>query len=299
MDRPKVLVAGGTGYLGKYVIQALHRAGYPVRALARSEARLADVRSQCAEVFVGEATRPEMLAGLCDGVGVVVSSLGKHDFLRRPTVWDVDHRANMNILARAEEAGVGHFVFVSVVQGDRLAALGVDIALARESAVDALKSSGIPWTVLRPTGFFNDMEQAFEMARGGTGWVIGDGGMAMNPIHGADLADEVVRVVSDPSTRGKEISQGGPDVFTTRQSFELAFEVLGKPPRIRSVPSWVVRAAVPLVRLYNPMIAGVMHSLCHMRKLDVRAPAVGTHHLRDFFVELARKGPSTAGGGAA
>ena len=102
----KVLVAGSTGYLGRHVVRALHASGYPVRALVRSEARLGDVRPLCSEVFVGEATRPETLRGVIRDARVVFSSLGKHDFKRKPTTWEVDRDANLNLVRAAKEAGV-------------------------------------------------------------------------------------------------------------------------------------------------------------------------------------------------
>lgn len=114
----RVLVCSATGYLGRHVVQAAKAEGYRVRALVREEARLGDARGACDEVFVGEATRAETLRGLCDGVDLVISSLGNRTLHRRPTVWEVDYGANRNILARAEEARVGRFVFVSVLRGE-------------------------------------------------------------------------------------------------------------------------------------------------------------------------------------
>jgi len=79
-----VLVAGATGYLGRFVVQEFKRRGYWVRALARKPERLAEpgpflapaVRDQIDDLFVGQVTQPETLAGLCDGIDVVFSSVG-------------------------------------------------------------------------------------------------------------------------------------------------------------------------------------------------------------------------------
>jgi NAD(P)-dependent dehydrogenase (short-subunit alcohol dehydrogenase family) len=85
----RVLVCGATGYLGRHVVQAAKAEGYRVRALVREEARLGDAGAACDEVFVGEATRAETLRGLCDGVDLVISSLGNRTLHRRPTVWEL------------------------------------------------------------------------------------------------------------------------------------------------------------------------------------------------------------------
>jgi uncharacterized protein YbjT (DUF2867 family) len=290
-ERTKVVVAGATGYLGGHVVRALHAAGYAVRALARSEARLAPVHAACDEVFVGEATRAETLDGLMDGgVRVVFSSIGKHDFARRPTPREVDRDANMNLVRAAERAGVEHFVFVSVLHGERLRDEGLVIASAREAVVDALAGSKLAWTILRPSGFFNDMQDFFRMAQKGTGWLVGDGSFRMNPVHGADLAAEVVRCIGDRSARGKAFDVGGPDVLTYREILELAFAALGRAPRFRSLPAWTLSSLAAVVGIVNPTVADLMRSVRFLAELGGVAPPHGTHHLADFFRELAAAG---------
>ncbi len=115
-DRKRIVIAGATGYLGRYLVKSAHARGYRVRALVRSETRLGDARPLCDEVFVGEATKPSTLTDLCQGVDFVVSSLGNRTLARKPDCFEVDFQGNMNILARAREADVSHFVFVSVLR---------------------------------------------------------------------------------------------------------------------------------------------------------------------------------------
>src|SRR5262245_33007818 len=71
-----VLVAGATGYLGRFVAREFKRRGAWVRVLARNPDRLNTpgpflepaVAGLVDDVFVGEVTRPETLRGLCDGI---------------------------------------------------------------------------------------------------------------------------------------------------------------------------------------------------------------------------------------
>ena len=78
------MVAGLTGYLGRYVVQEFKRQGHWIRALARNPERLAEpgpflapaVREYIDDLFVGEVTKPQTPAGLCDGIEVVFSSVG-------------------------------------------------------------------------------------------------------------------------------------------------------------------------------------------------------------------------------
>ena len=80
----KVLIAGATGYLGRFIVQEFKNRGYWVRALARNPKKLEKngpflepaVRDQVDEVFVGEVTKLETLNGVCDGIDIIFSSIG-------------------------------------------------------------------------------------------------------------------------------------------------------------------------------------------------------------------------------
>lgn len=284
----RILVAGATGYLGRYVVRALARRGWRVRALVRDEARLGPARADCDEVFVGEATRPETLAGLCDGCDAAFSSLGVRS-IRGPTFWDVDWKANLHLVERAREAGVGHFVFVSVVHGAEMRRRVPQVE-ARERVVDALRAGGPAHTIIRPTGFFNDMAEVFEMARRGTVWVIGDGACPVNPIHGADLAEFIAAALDDPARRGRELPVGGPDILTMREIAELAFRALDRPARIRRVPAGVLRATAAVASPFVPNFASLLRLFAATAESDGVGEPTGTHHLADFFRALREPG---------
>ncbi|NIQ40022.1 MAG: NAD(P)H-binding protein [Proteobacteria bacterium] len=286
-----MLVAGATGYLGRHVVTALHRNGFKVRALARDPEKLGDAKNLCDDVFVAKATENTTLDGLCDGVDVVFSSIGLRSFAPRPSFWEVDYQANMNILLRATSASVRHFIFISALNADLIRGQ-VAAADARERVVDALVGSGLTWTVLRPTGFFNDMEELFKMARRGTFYVIGDGTALINPIHGADVADQVVRCIRDHRIQNQAIGIGGPDVFTTRQIGELAFEALGRPPKIRSIPPWLLGGVSLVLSPFNPNAATLLRAMQVLSDMDMTGTPCGRHRLRDFFFELAASQPS-------
>ncbi|MFQ5634897.1 MAG: NAD(P)H-binding protein [Gammaproteobacteria bacterium] len=158
----RALVAGAMGYIGGGVAHALHSAGISVRALTRDARRFTPACSGD-EIFVGEATQPESLRGACDGAEVVFSSIGIRNLGRRPSIWDVDYQGNIDLLEEAKRAGVRHFIFVSVIHGLSIARTS-SIAKARENVARAIIDSGIPYTIYRPTGFFNDMAEFLHAA---------------------------------------------------------------------------------------------------------------------------------------
>jgi uncharacterized protein YbjT (DUF2867 family) len=239
----------------------------------------------CDEVFVGEATKLETLDGLCDGAAFVVSSLGNRTVAAKPSCFEVDFQGNMNILSQAREAGISQFVFVSVLHGTEARSRVPQIE-ARERVVDALRSGTLPWTVIRASGFFNDMAEIFAMAKRGRVWIPG-GGAHFNPIHGADLAELCLDAVDNSDAQGREIPAGGPEVMTMREVGELAFDVLGIPPRISTIPQWVLTAAGTVIRPFNINLASLILMMASLAAGDAWCDAYGDHRLRDFFRELA------------
>ena len=284
-DRKRIVIAGATDYLGRCLVKSAHSRGYHVRALVRSETRLGDARPMCDEVFIGEATKPSTLAGLCDGADFVVSSLGNRTLARKPDCFEVDFQGNMNILARAREADVSQFVFVSVPRGAENHGRVPQIE-ARERVVDALRAGSPPWTVIRPTGFFNDMAEILAMAKRGRVWIPG-GSARSNLIHGADLAEVCLDAVGSSDAHGREIPAGGPDALTMREVGELAFEALATPPRISEIPPWLFTTAGTALRPFNINLASLILMISAPEACDSRCDVYGTHRLRDFFGEVA------------
>jgi uncharacterized protein YbjT (DUF2867 family) len=285
-----VLVAGATGYLGRFVVQEFKRRGYWVRALTRSAERLAEpgpflapaVRDQIDDLFVGQVTRPETLAGLCDGIDVVFSSVGLTRQKDKLTFHDVDYQGNKNILDRALQASSRKFIYVSVYNARFMEHLA--IVKAHEDFVRTLHASDLPHTIIRPTGYFSDIGEYFEMAKSGRAYLIGDGKRHLNPIHGADLA----RVCADAVTgREAEVPAGGPVVYSQSEIAELAFSVLERPCKITRIPVWMADAAVKAMRVFDRHAADLLDFFVTAGRHENVAPRFGTHMLDDYFRQLS------------
>jgi uncharacterized protein YbjT (DUF2867 family) len=286
----KVLVAGSTGYLGRFVVRESKRRGHWVRALARNPERLAEpgpflapaVRDQIDDLFVGQVTEPETLAGLCDGIDVVFSSVGLTRQKDGLTFHDVDYQGNKNILDRALEASVAKVLYVSVYNAQLMEHLA--IVKAHEDFVRALRASGLPHTILRPTGYFSDIGEYFQMAKSGRAYLIGDGKKRLNPIHGADLANVCAEALTGSDA---EVPAGGPVVYSQNEIAELAFSILGKPPRITHIPAGLASAAIGAMRLLDRHSADLFDFFATAGQYENVAPRFGTHTLDDYFRELS------------
>src|SRR6056297_422501 len=190
----KILVAGASGYLGKFILEELDSWGIPAIALVRTPEKLKDLKHRNMKIEQAEVTRPETLSGVCKDVETVISTVGITHPKDGLTYIDIDYRANLNLLKEAERTGVRKFIYVSVIDGDKLRHL--KIIEAKERFVDALKASGLEYTVIRPNGFFSDLRDLLYMAKKGRVVLFGNGELKLNPIHGADLAEVCVRAIA-------------------------------------------------------------------------------------------------------
>ncbi len=280
----KILVAGSTGYLGQFVVKALKAKGYWVRALGRSEARLEPIKRYADEVVVGEVTNPESLTGICDGIDIVFSSVGITRQKDGLTYRDVDYQANRNLLTAAEVSGVSRFVYVHVLNADKME--HVAAVRAKQAFVDDLKRSAIDHLVICPTGFFSDMEEFLSMARKGHVYLFGDGTNRINPVHGADLADVCV---AELEGQKQHLDIGGPEILTYREIAELAFDALNKPHKISCVPRKMVAVMVGLMRWLTPVkVYGPVQFMANVMTMDVVGEPCGNRRLADHFRGLTK-----------
>jgi uncharacterized protein YbjT (DUF2867 family) len=275
----RILIAGATGYLGRYLVKVFSEHGYQVRALARDPKKLDELRNHIDEIFEGEVTKPETLEGVCGGIDVVISSIGITRQKDNLTYMDVDYRGNKNLLDLAVENKVAKFIYVSVLNTHLMKEL--KIIQAKERFVDDLKESGLAYTIIRPTGFFSDMLEFFDMAKKGRIYLFGSGENKINPIHGNDLAEVCVSVIDQNE---KEIDVGGPTVYTYREIAELAFSVLNKAAKISTLPIWIKNLTLFLMKTFtSSKTYGPLEFLMTALTIDGIGTSYGKEELKEFF----------------
>ncbi len=281
IDKKRVLVAGATGYLGGFVAREFKLRGHYVRVLARSPKKLDHMKDEIDEIVKGEITEPMSIRDICEGIDVVFSSIGITRQKDNLTFKDVDYQGNKNLLEVAKKAGVKKFIYVSVFNGPNLPHLS--IVKAHEDFVDELKASGMDYAVIRPTGYFSDMEEFFNMAKKGRVYLFGPGNNRMNPIHGADLA----KICADAMEgKNQEIDIGGPEVLTYRKIAELSLEIQGKPIKISSLPVWMMNLIIGTTKLFNRHQGELLAFQTTVMTSDVVAPTTGNHTLKEHYSTL-------------
>jgi uncharacterized protein YbjT (DUF2867 family) len=281
MNTKNVLVAGATGYVGKFITQELIESGYNTKTLVRNKEKI-KIKAPNIEIVEAQVTKPETLTDICKGVDVVISSVGITRQKDGLTYMDVDYQANANLIDEAKRCGVKKFIYISVLNGDKLRHL--KICDAKEKLGDYLKSSGMDYCIIRPNGFFSDMGDFLKMAKGGKVYLFGDG--KLNPIHGRDLAKEIVKAIGQQE---KEINIGGPDLLSQNEIAELALKAYGKTAKIVHLPDWIRKLALWSIRTFtSSKTYGPIEFFMTTMVMDMEAPQFGREKLEDFFNQEAK-----------
>lgn len=264
----RVLLAGATGYIGRFVARELVTRGYAVTAVVRESnaepgARRSDTLARMlpgCELCVAPVTDPSRLSGALEGraFDAVISCIASRNGAPRDA-WQVDCEGNKNLLDVGRRQGASHFVLLSAicVQRPRLAFQQAKLAFEA-----TLQASGMDYSIVRPTAFFKSLAGQVERVLAGRPYLVfGDGRLtACKPIGEADLAGFLVDCLEDPDRRNRILPVGGPGpAITPREQGELLCRLAGKPVRIRSVTPKLFDAALavlgPLSRLAPPLEA--------------------------------------------
>jgi uncharacterized protein YbjT (DUF2867 family) len=255
----RVLVVGATGQLGGVIARKLLASGIPVRALGRNREKLEALRASGAEIAAVDLKDLSKLTEACRGIDQIVATannfMGKGD--TSPT--RVDLSGYQNLCAAARNAGVKRLVYVSYRGVDQFAA--VDYFRIKWYIEDAIRRSGVPYVMLRPTAFMdiwvNDV-LAPGIRKSGVTTIFGDGTAVANYIAVEDVAQFAVSILGRAEIVNEAIEIGGPSNLSQNDLATLVERHLKSPGKRRHVPVVALKILPPVVRLFSEVTARLM-----------------------------------------
>jgi NADH dehydrogenase len=248
----RITIVGGTGFVGLHTSRALVAAGHEVRLVARGQrrpARLEGVAFHRADVVSGEG-----LAEALAGCGVVVHLAAVIRQRGRQTFDRVNRQGAENVAAAARQAGVGHVIHQSALGADPDPAYAY--LCSKWQGEQAMRGSGIPWDVLRPSLLFGIGDGFFTQLVRLIRWnpvtpVPGDGRAMFQPLAITDLARIVVQCVEEgPQRRVAEI--GGPEWMSLEEIIDVIKAEMGV--KLRPNVHVPVPAILPAAILFDKLL---------------------------------------------
>ena len=186
-----ILVTGATGNIGSAVVPALLDRGAPVRVLVRDAAKAQTAFGDRVEIIEGDLADVASVKASLDGAEKV--------FLNTPSL-DGFVDLQRPLIDAAAQAGIAHLVRISVMGAD----LTSPISYARgHAALDAhLASTALPWTVLAPSGYFQNLLSSAETIKQGALYgSAGDG--AVGFLDTRDIAEVAATILTSDGHVGQ------------------------------------------------------------------------------------------------
>jgi uncharacterized protein YbjT (DUF2867 family) len=241
------LVTGATGQVGRRVVRVLREQEQPVRAFVRLTSRYGELENRGAELFIGDLRVDKDIAKACQGVRYIISAHGSDGNAQA-----LDYRANIELIDRAKENNVEHFVFISVLGADR----GYEDAptfKAKRAVEKYLEASGLNYTILRPSGLASNLLPLAEQFRQtGIYLLNGDPKNRTSIVSTDDLAQIAADSVNIEGARNQIFAVGGPDVLKREDIPRIFGRIFNKDPIIINPPLFVFDGIRNAVGLVNP-----------------------------------------------
>lgn len=200
---PVLLIVGATGGTGQEAVRYALARGYQVRALVRDEAKARTLFGDRVSYAVGDVREPRTLPRAMRGVDYVVSALGsssQRDPENRPEL--VDYGGVRSLAQAARRAGVEHFVLTSAMgvtnPDHQLNSIFDGLLEWKHKGEQALRESGVPYTIVRPGSLNNDPggEKGVKVMQGDPEGVVGQ-------IPRADVAAVLIESIGREAAVGR------------------------------------------------------------------------------------------------
>ena len=248
----KILVTGGTGFVGTKIVHALRAEDREVRALVRRPDRGAQLAGWGAELAVGDVTDPASLRAAADGCTHVIHLVAiikgrPADFHRVMT------QGTKDLVAAAKDAGVERFVLMSAIGTSETTKDTIPYFAAKWAMEQETVRSGLEYTIFRPSFIFGRDGGVLplfikQVRYSPVVTVIGTGLQRIQPIWVEDVAQYFARGVDHAQAANHTFEIGGPDVVTWNELYLTIAKVLGKRRRLLHVPSGLARTGAQLTQ---------------------------------------------------
>ena len=238
-----VSVFGGTGFLGRRLVQRLASEGTTVRVAGRHADRARSALHAAGldrvSVFGADVRDQATVAGALAGANAVVDAVSAYVETGGVTFEAVHEQGAKTLAREAAAAGVARFVLVSGIGADPESSSPYIRARGRgERAVQQVIPGA---TIVRPSAMFGPGDALFgtldHLARLLPVLpLIGGGRTRLQPVYVEDVAEAIARILAEPETAGRTYELAGPTVYTLRELFVIALRIIGKRRLLVSVP---------------------------------------------------------------
>jgi len=250
------LITGATGSLGRRIVRQLREQDQPVRAFVRLASHFGELEDRGAEIFIGDLKQERDIVKACRGVKYIISAHGSGNNAQA-----LDYRANIDLIDNAIENKIDHFVFISVLGVERGYQDSPTFKAKRE-VEKYLMASGLNYTILRPSGFANNLISLAEKFRDtGIYLSIGDQKNRSSIVSTDDLAKIAIASTLVEAAKNQIFAVGGPDILKREDIPRIFSRLFNKEPMVVNPPLALFDGLRTGIGLINPRLQNSLGTL--------------------------------------
>lgn len=252
----RVLVTGGTGFVGRQVVSELVQRGHEVRCLVRSGSEKKLPHPGAIQVVPGDVTQPNTLPAAMQGCDAVVHLVGIiREFPARGITFQKMHlEATAHVVAAARKAGIRRYVHMSALEAKPAPVIGYHTT--KRQAEEVVVTSGLTFTIFRPSiiygpgdAFSNLFKRQIETLR--LVPVIGNGHYLLQPVPVWQVAQGFALALETSTAANRRYDVGGPEPVSLNDFIDTLAQVLKKKAFKLHLPSWPLRLAAGLLQGFS------------------------------------------------
>lgn len=251
----RVMVLGATGLLGGQVVDELLALGDEVLAIVRDRAKARHLAAKGVTLFTGDMKDIDSLREPFWDAGppidaLVTTAYGYSHRQKGDSLKSVDDAGNRNLIQVAKDAGVGRFVFTSILTADK--AVSVPHFHQKSKIEAVLESSGLEWVSLRPGGFLDTLLEMNEASlKKGKLTMPADLEVPATAILTADVARCLALATRAEGIAGERIDLGMAAPTNILEIAALLSKELGRPIKAERPPKLITSILFGLMGLFN------------------------------------------------
>jgi nucleoside-diphosphate-sugar epimerase len=259
----RALVTGGTGFVGRHLIDALLRRGDQVTALVRTPAKAAGLGERGVRLVAGDLADTASLTEAARGQDVVYHVAGLTAGRSEAEFHSVNQEGTARLVAAAARVSTARVVLVSSMAAAGPAARGARhtgaepaqpvtaYGRSKLAGEETVKAGPLPWTIVRPPAvygpFDTELLRLFRAVKLGIVPVFGDGSQELSMVYGPDLGMALAAAGASESTIGGTYYACHSEVVTSATLIAEVGRAVGVKPRLVHLPRWSASMALGFV----------------------------------------------------
>lgn len=258
----KVLVTGGTGFVGRHVVRRLHVDGHSIRLLVRNThapSALKAVEQYGVELCPGDILQESSLAPACASVDAVVHLIGIIAEQGNQTFENVHARGTRNLVAAARSEGVRKFVHMSAL-GTRPGAAS-RYHQTKWAAEQTVRRSDMAWVIFRPSIIYGPGDGFVSLFERMSRYspvipLIGGGHSKLQPVRVEEVAECFAQALVEFWSADHTYDLCGPKPLTLREVIETVLRVMSRRRLLLTLPVSWMRFPATILETVHPALFG-------------------------------------------